>query len=143
MRTSFLVVPCAALLLSCGDAGSWDGTVQCTFYDGTENVVFIDTLVCVEGGGYDCGTEPWSQAYDGWTATVSLVDSDFEGQSISISVQPTDLDGDVADGGVTVLYQLDGTPRNEFVGGHGFTGLHYVRHPQQDNTFQFFCHAAD
>jgi len=65
---------------------------------------------------------------------VTLVDSDFEGQSVSISVQPTGLDG-----GVTALYQLDGAPRNEFAGGHGFTGLHYVRHPERDDTFQFFC----
>ncbi len=120
------------LLPAC--APPWGGAIECTFYDGQDHVERIDTLVCVEGGGDDCGAEPWSREYGPWTATVTLVDSDFEGQSISISVLPTGLQG-----GVTVLYQLDGAPLNEFAGGHGFTGLHYVQHPEQDDTLQFFC----
>lgn len=136
------LAPLALLpLLSCAEGGPWGGTVQCTFYDGTEYVMVIDTLVCGEGGGDDCSDEPWSQQFGPWISTVSLVDSDYEGQSISITVQPLDDDGAALAGGMTVLYQLDGAPRNEFIGGHGFTGLHYVRHPEQDETFQFFCEA--
>lgn len=49
--------------LSSGRASTGEGGVRCVFYDGVENVELIDTLVCVEGGGGDCSTEPWSKEY--------------------------------------------------------------------------------
>lgn len=124
----------ALALLACAETTAWEPVVQCTFYDGSDHVETISTLVCVEGDSSDCSEEPWSQEYGPWTATVSLVGSDYELPSVTVAVQPTGLDG-----GMSVLYQLDGTPQNEFAGGHGFTGLHYVRHPDLDETFQFFC----
>ena len=40
----------------------------------------------------------------------------------------------------SILFQLplDGGPQNQFVGGHGFTGLHYVYHPD-GAELQFWC----
>ena len=39
------------------------------------------------------------------------------------------------------LYQLpmDSGPQNQFVGGHGFTGLGYVTHPAGEAELQFWC----
>ena len=39
------------------------------------------------------------------------------------------------------LYQLDkSTPvQNQFVGGHGFTGLNYVYHPESGAELQYWC----
>jgi hypothetical protein len=41
------------------------------------------------------------------------------------------------------LYQLnrDGGPINQFVGGHGFTGLNYNYHPTSSAELQFWCEA--
>ncbi len=64
-------------------------------------------------------------------------DDQFEGRSLAIAV-------DAADNGQQVarhLYQMDrqqGT-RNQFVGGHGFTGLAYVYHPTTAAELQYFC----
>jgi len=39
------------------------------------------------------------------------------------------------------LYQLspDSGPQNQFVGGHGFTGLNYISHPVTEAELQFWC----
>ena len=38
------------------------------------------------------------------------------------------------------LYQLSSSPKNQFVGGHGFTGLVYLRHPtKRSDDYQFMC----
>lgn len=44
----------------------------------------------------------------------------------------------------TQLYQLplDNGPINQFVGGHGFTGLNYFTHPTNGSELQYWC-AAD
>jgi hypothetical protein len=41
----------------------------------------------------------------------------------------------------SILYQLPQAtaPANQFVGGHGFTGLHYVYHPSSGAELQFWC----
>jgi hypothetical protein len=41
------------------------------------------------------------------------------------------------------LYQLplDSGPDNQFVGGHGFTGLNYTYHPASAAELQFWCEA--
>jgi hypothetical protein len=43
----------------------------------------------------------------------------------------------------TVLYQLplDSGPQNQFIGGHGFTGLNYIHHPSSGAELQFWCEA--
>jgi hypothetical protein len=42
------------------------------------------------------------------------------------------------------LYQLplDSGPQNQFIGGHGFTGLNYVYHPRTGAELQFWCTAG-
>ena len=53
---------------------------------------------------------------------------------------------DVTDTAVyqTQLYQLepDSGPQNQFVGGHGFTGLSYSYHPMSSAEMQFWCEAS-
>jgi hypothetical protein len=45
---------------------------------------------------------------------------------------------------LSVLYQLgpSGLPQNQFVGGHGFTGLLYFTHPTQGGDYQAFCESV-
>ncbi len=42
------------------------------------------------------------------------------------------------------LYQLpaDAGPQNQFIGGHGFTGLNYAYHPRSGAELQFWCSAS-
>ena len=38
-----------------------------------------------------------------------------------------------------ILYQFSSPPKNQFAGGHGFTGLHYVHHPESGAELQFWA----
>ena len=64
-------------------------------------------------------------------------DDQFEGRSLSISV----VDPDTGDEVVRQLYQMDRAKSviNQFIGGHGFTGLNYVYHPGSTAELQYFC----
>ncbi len=41
----------------------------------------------------------------------------------------------------STLYQLpqDSGPQNQFIGGHGFTGLNYATHPASGAELQYWC----
>ncbi|MCP4538609.1 MAG: hypothetical protein GY832_15860 [Chloroflexi bacterium] len=61
----------------------------------------------------------------------------FEGPSVSISVIAPDTGEQI----VRQLYQIDQAKGlvNQFVGGHGFTGLVYVYRPGSTAEMQYFC----
>ena len=63
----------------------------------------------------------------------------FEGSSVSVAAA---FDGKPS---VSWLYQLtsDPLPRNQFAGGHGFTGLVYLVHPTKAGAYQFLCEFSD
>jgi hypothetical protein len=63
-----------------------------------------------------------------------------EGQSLSIVVSDSTTSAELA----RALYQFDpeGGLRDQFVGGHGFTGLAYVFHPTSGGEMQYFCGAG-
>lgn len=61
----------------------------------------------------------------------------FEGQSLSITITNLDSRTELN----RYLYQLDPSKglSNQFIGGHGFTGLNYIFHPNAESEMQFFC----
>lgn len=67
---------------------------------------------------------------------VQYYDDQFEGRSLVITVNAADSGQPVA----RQLYQMDRQQgvRNQFVGGHGFTGLVYVYHTTEAEM-QYFC----
>lgn len=70
-----------------------------------------------------------------WTATKS--EDEEEGRSLSVKVTVAKTDRII----LQTLYQLNRPtpPTNNFDGGHGFTGLHYVIHPKTEAELQYFC----
>lgn len=90
--------------------------------------------------------------------TITFTDSDAQ-QSISFAdlnwhaqYGTGELDGERAlrlwvtaagqpDKLISQLYQLplESGPQNQFIGGHGFTGLNYVYHPASRAELQFWC----
>ena len=60
-----------------------------------------------------------------------------EGKSLSIVVTDLGAGAELTRG----LYQFDSQAglRDQFVGGHGFTGLAYVYHPSSGSEIQYFC----
>lgn len=65
---------------------------------------------------------------------------DYEGRSLTISVTARDTAQEL----VRQLYQIDSEQglSNQFVGGHGFTGLSYIYHPTSAAEMQYFCNAG-
>ncbi len=64
---------------------------------------------------------------------------EFEGTSLVVYVYPQGKRKAITH----TLYQFDSSkpPTNQFPGGHGFTGLIYVNHPDMGAELQFFCMA--
>jgi hypothetical protein len=62
---------------------------------------------------------------------------EFEGRALYISVTDPDSGTEIN----RVLYQFDSQnpPENQFVGGHGFTGLNYLYHSTSTSEMQYFC----
>lgn len=60
-----------------------------------------------------------------------------EGRFLKVSVLSIEDDREVT----SQLYQLSKTepPKNEFHGGHGFTGLSYAYHPSSSSELQYWC----
>jgi len=77
--------------------------------------------------------------FDDMEFNAQYRDDQFEGRSLLISVTSTDTGDEV----VRQLYQMDRGKNliNQFIGGHGFTGLIYVYHPSSTAELQYFCEA--
>lgn len=65
---------------------------------------------------------------------------EFEGTSLVVYVYPQGKRKAITHS----LYQFDSAkpPVNQFPGGHGFTGLIYVNHPDMGAELQYFCKAV-
>ena len=77
--------------------------------------------------------------FDDMEFSAQYWDDQFEGRSLVISVASPDTGDEV----VRQLYQMDRGKSliNQFIGGHGFTGLIYVYHPTSTAELQCFCEA--
>ena len=77
--------------------------------------------------------------FDDMEFSAQYWDDQFEGRSLLISVASPDTGDEV----VRQLYQMDRGKSliNQFIGGHGFTGLIYVYHPSSPAELQCFCEA--
>lgn len=86
------------------------------------------------------GSVTASAEFDDMRIEATFLSDAGEGKSLSIVVTDPNTDAELTRG----LYQLDPQAglRDQFVGGHGFTGLAYVFHPSGDSEIQYFCAAG-
>ncbi len=75
--------------------------------------------------------------FDELEFSAQYLGDEFEGSSVSISVIAPDTREQI----IAQLYQIDQSKGlvNQFVGGHGFTGLVYVHRPGSAAEMQYFC----
>ena len=64
-------------------------------------------------------------------------DDEYEGRALSIVVVNIETDAEI----IRQLYQFDSQNpvKNQFMGGHGFTGLNYVFKPKATDEIQYYC----
>ena len=89
---------------------------------------------------FTSGNDRQERQFQDMTFEASFQDDEFEGRALSIVVADLDSGEEIA----RQLYQFDlqHPVENQFIGGHGFTGLVYVFHPTSAAEMQYFCHVA-
>ena len=83
------------------------------------------------------GSDSETLTFDTMVFEARFQDDEYEGRALSIAVTDLDTGNDIT----RQLYQFDSQNpvENQFVGGHGFTGLNYVFQPGSSPEMQFFC----
>ena len=71
---------------------------------------------------------------------ASYIDDEFEARALVISITNLNSGDEIA----RQLNQMDRGESliNQFIGGHGFTGLMYVYHPSSPGELQYFCEST-
>ena len=119
-----------------GPAGTIPDNVSCeVFYRPTAGAPFEESTLSLATDG-----DQGASDFDDIRFQATLLSDVGEGKSLSIAV--TDL---AAGAELTrQLYQFDLVQglRDQFIGGHGFTGLVYVFHPTSGSELQYFCMAG-
>jgi hypothetical protein len=114
-------------------AGTMPDDVSCeVFYRPAAGAPFEESMLTLSTAG-----DQGSLTFEDMGFEATFLSDAGEGKSLSIVV--TDLvAGDELTRG---LYQLDPQAglRDQFIGGHGFTGLAYVYHPNVGSEMQYFC----
>ena len=139
--TTTLILLAAVFLSGCtsNDAGSGGNSSD------------SNTIVCevfyrpTPGGGLEAapqitfseGNDQKRQEFEDMSFEARFQDDQFEGRALSIAVTNLNTGAEIS----RQLYQFDpqNPLENQFVGGHGFTGLNYVFHPDLSAEMQYFC----
>jgi len=84
-----------------------------------------------------CDENKYLETYQDMAIMAQYYHDEYEGRSMQVSISDTVSGRQLA----SFLYQFpfDEQPVNQFVGGHGFTGLAYIYHPESPAELQFFC----
>ena len=83
------------------------------------------------------GNERKGETFAAMAFEANSQDDEFEGRALSIVVADLETGREIS----RQLYQFDpqNPVENQFIGGHGFTGLIYVFHPGSAAEMQYFC----
>src|SRR5262245_29777991 len=116
-------------------SGALTGSVRCTYaYRQSNEQPGLQLEERVLDVAVD---ESASETLGQLTFSVGFHDSEQEVDTINLSA------ADGASSVLSILYQLAaGLPQNQFVGGHGFTGLLYFTHPTAGGDYQAFCESV-
>ena len=118
---------------SSNQAGTIPESVSCeVFYRPSPGASFDESIVALSTDGDQETLTFEDLAFAGTTLSDA-----GEGQSLSILVSDATTGAELSRG----LYQFDPQAglRDQFIGGHGFTGLAYVFHPTSGSEVQYFC----
>ena len=118
---------------SSDQAGTIPDTITCEiFYRPSPGAPFEESGLTLSTAG-----DQQSLTFDDMAFSATSLSDVGEGQSLSILVTGSDAEEELARG----LYQFDPQAglRDQFIGGHGFTGLAYVFNRASGSEVQYFC----
>jgi hypothetical protein len=108
-------------------------TIECqVFYRASAGEGFQESIINLGPGN---GTH--SEGFDELTFSAQYMDDPGEGPSLALAVSDAGVEREIS----RQLYQIDRSRglANQFIGGHGFTGLNYVFRPSSSAELQYFC----
>ena len=117
-------------------AGTIPDNVSCeVFYRPAASAAFDESTLTLSTAGAQ-----ESLTFEDMGFEATFLSDAGEGKSLAIAVTDLAAGAELSRG----LYQLDSQKglANQFVGGHGFTGLAYVYHPSSGSEVQYFCTAG-
>jgi len=137
-KNSLIILFTALLLAACrfqdNDSAVSSSTIVCevNYRAGGEQSFEESPLITFSGE-----TEKKFHAFDELAFEAWFLDDEFEGRALSIVIVNLETDTEI----IRQLYQFDSQNpvENQFVGGHGFTGLNYVFKPKSTDEIQYFC----
>jgi hypothetical protein len=137
IAVSVFVVGCSPGTGTEAEQGSAALDIECqAFYRSSVGQAPDDgTVLSLDGHGDSGAADYPDMAFD-----TRFNDDPGEGPALVISVTAKDSGDQI----LRQLYQIDRAKglHNQFVGGHGFTGLVYAYHPTSGAELQFFCSAG-
>jgi hypothetical protein len=136
-KQALLILILLFLLSGCSSAGSGNavlGDINChVSYRPSAGESLVESPLLTLSADGDSESIP----FEALEFRAQFLSDAFEGQSLSIVVTDSGTQREIT----RALYQID--PKlglsNQFVGGHGFTGLAYVFHPKSEAEMQYFC----
>jgi hypothetical protein len=114
-------------------AGTIQETVLCeVFYRSAASAPFGESILTLSTAG-----DQQSLAFDDMAFAATFLSDAGEGQSLSIVASDLNTGTELT----RTLYQFDPQAglSDQFIGGHGFTGLAYVYHPDSGSEVQYYC----
>jgi hypothetical protein len=131
-------------LVACGSPAEEAGNQAGTIPDSVSCEVYYRPApsASLDGSAFSLSTAGDQQtlAFEDMTFAATTISDAGEGQSLSIVVTEAATGAELT----RALYQFDpeGGLGDQFIGGHGFTGLAYVFHPASGGEIQYFCSAG-
>ena len=129
-----MISGCAATNAGPEAGAAGDGTIVCeVFYRSTASGSMDAAPAIIFAGG----SQQQGHQFDDMAFEARFQDDPFEGRALAIAVIDLDSGKEIS----RQLYQLDpqNPLENQFIGGHGFSGLNYVFHPDSAAEMQYFC----
>ena len=127
------------LIFSCspfepGESTTGGKTIACEFFYRSSGGSSFEPALEIT---FQQGTEQKEHQFESMAFHARFQDDQFEGRALSIAVTNLETGAEIS----RQLYQFDpqSPTKNQFIGGHGFTGLQYVFHPDSDAEMQYFC----
>jgi len=131
---SVMISGCASNDVATGDNASASNTIVCeVFYRPTSGT----SLEAAPEITFPGRNDQKFQEFEDMSFEARFQDDQFEGRALMIVVTNLNTGTEIS----RQLYQFDSQNplKNQFVGGHGFTGLNYVFHPDSSAEMQYFC----
>ena len=131
---TLLISACATQESASEAAPSNGNTIVCEVFYRSAAGTGLEAAAPIQ---FTAGNDQQKRNFESMALKAHFQDDEYEGRALSIAVTNLENGAEIT----RQLYQFDlqNPVENQFVGGHGFTGLNYVFQPDSTAEMQYFC----